>query len=179
MKKILGCSLLTAACVLLSGCATAHADDNKPREGYVNENITVRSGYYTCEEDNSYIHVDGNMIETCNFDYTGWVEREWARTMAELDEEERERQAPNFDMVLENSTELAKEYDALQEFVVYTFPLSTYYPEKSDTTKLVLYYENAKNSGVFNGYDYLEDGTILSRDFIYSYAGEELPEKVD
>lgn len=176
MKKILGYSLLTAACVLLSGCATAKAEDGRPRFGYVNENITVKSGYYTCEEDDSYIHVDGNMIETCNFDYTAWVEREWARTKEELGEEELNRIA-DFNTVLEGSTELAMEFDALQEFVVYTVPISTYYPEKSDLTRLVLDYDSVTSDcGPTGGYEYGEDGSIKSGDIWYHYAGEELPE---
>ncbi len=173
MKKFLGYSLLTAACLMLSGCATAHAEDNKPRHGYVNENITVKSGYYTCEEDDSYIHIDGNMIEFCNFDYRSWVDRLWNEDMATLDEEERAKQAPRYETVVANTIEAAMKSDELQEFVVYTYPLSTYYPEKSDLTKLVLNFDPESNN--YSGYDYNEDGSISSRDVCYTYAGEELP----
>lgn len=135
MKSFLGYSLLTAACVLMSGCVSAHAEDNKPRHSYVNENITVRSGYYTCEEDDSYIHVDGNMIERCNFDYAEDAEKVWNELMEECDEQERERQAPNHDIFIENSVKTKEEFDALKEFVVYTFPLSTYDPIKERSYK--------------------------------------------
>lgn len=180
MKKILAYSLFTAACVLLSGCKAVYASDNRPTSGYINENITVRSGYYTCEEDDSYIHVDGNMIERCNFDYAEDAEKVWNELMEECDEQERERQAPNHDIFIENSVQWAKEFDALQEFVVHTYPLSTYQPEESDITKLVLNYELAKTTGTYSGYDYnAEDGSIQISGYIYCYAGEELPKKAD
>ncbi|MDE7229353.1 MAG: hypothetical protein K2N56_02630 [Oscillospiraceae bacterium] len=177
MKKFLGYSLLTAACILLSGCAAdAHAEDgtNKPRDGYVNEEITVRSGYYTCEEDDSYIHVDGNMIERCNFDSYAWAESLWNKSMEEWDEETREKQAPYHDQAIKNTVELAKESDALQEFVVYTFPWSTYDPEKSDSYTLIPSFD--PDSIVRSGYEYnIIDGSIGISDIVYRYAGEELP----
>lgn len=177
MKKFLGYSLLTTSCVLLSGCVTAKAEDGRPRHGYINENITVQSGYYTCEEDDSYIHVDGNMIECCNFDYYAWAEGLWNESMEKWDEEEREKQAPNHDSVIEFTVNLAKETDALQEFVVYTVPISTYYPEKSDLTRLVPDYDSfTSDCGPTGGYEYGEDGSIKSGDIWYHYAGEELPE---
>lgn len=174
MKSFLGYSLLTAACV------SAHAEDNKPRHSYVNENITVRSGYYTCEEDDSYIHVDGNMIERCNFDYAEDAEKVWNELMEECDEQERERQAPNHDIFIENSVKTKEEFDALKEFVVYTFPLSTYDPKKSDLTRLVLDFEFLhEDRGTTAFYDYNEEDGSIALDHIYYYAGEELPEKAD
>lgn len=175
MKKLLGYSLLTAACIMLSGCAAAHAQDNKPTQGYINENITVKSGYYTCEEDDSYIHVDGNMIERCNVDYYADAENAWNRYLEEFDEEERGKQAEYHDTYVENTAAWAMEFDELQEFVVYTYPLSTFYPEKSDDTTLVLNYESLQESGSYTGYGYNEDGSIERNGHNYYYVGEELP----
>ena len=177
MKKQFAYSLLTAACVLLSGCTSAHAEDNKPRTGYINKDITIRSGYYTCEEDDSYIHVDGNMIERCNFDYYANAEKLWNESMKELDEQEREKQAPNRDTCIENTVESAKEFDSLQVFTVYTFPLSTFNPDKSDITTLVLLPETEFETSSFRGgYRYNDDGSI-GLDNNYYFAGEELPVK--
>lgn len=175
MKKFLGYSLLTAACVLLSGCASsAHAEDNKPRNGYVNEEIIVRSGYYTCEEDDSYIHVDGNMIECCNVDYYANAAKSWDELYAEWDEETREKQLPYYDVFLKNTAELAEEFDALQEFVVYTFPWSTYDPQKSDSHKLIPSFD--PDSSARGGYEYnVVDSSIEIGGIVYRYAGEELP----
>ncbi len=175
MKKFLGYSLLTAACVLLSGCAAAaHAEDDKPRYGYVNEKIIVRSGYYTCEEDDSYIHVDGNMIKLCNFDSYAWAENLWNKSMEEWDEETREKQAPYHDQAIENTVKLAEEFDALQEFVVYTYPVSTYYPERRDSHTLIPSFD--PDSAARNGYGYNDvDGSIETAGRVYYYAGENLP----
>ncbi len=177
MKKSLGYSLLTAACVLLSGCAAAaHAEDdsNKPRDGYVNEEITVRSGYYTCEEDDSYIHVDGNMIERCNVDYYANAEKSWDKLFAEWDEETREKQLPYHEVFLETTAELAEEFDSLQEFAVYTFPWSTYDPEKSDSHTLIPSFD--PDSSAYSGYGYnAADGSITRDNHNYYYAGENLP----
>lgn len=175
MKKTVCLAALAAVCVLLSGCMAVHAADDKPTSGYINENLTVKSGYYTREIDDSYIHVDGNMIELCNLDYYADAEDHWNKLMDSLDAEERERQSPNHDIFIENTVQLAKEFDTLRKFVVYIYPLSTYQPEKSDLTTLVLDYELLKKTGTISGYNYNEDGSISRGELTYYYVGEELP----
>lgn len=80
MKKFLSFVALAASCVFAVGCSTANAEE-KTKTNHINEDITVKSGYYTCAEDDSYIHVDGNKIELCNFDYEADAERSWNETM--------------------------------------------------------------------------------------------------
>ena len=174
MKK-LAYALLTAACVLLSGCSTAHAEDTKPRHGYINRDITIKSGYYTCEEDDSYIHVEGNMIERCNFNYYADAESKWSEAMEKLDEQERERQEKNHDVAIENTVELAKTFNALQEYTVYTIPFSTYSSQFHDVTTLVLLPEAELETNSYRGgYTYNEDGSLYVGHNYY-YVGEELP----
>lgn len=169
MRKSLCLAALAAASVLMTGCVAVHADEVKPTP-HINEDITVRSGYYTCEDNDAYIHVDGNLIELCNFDHEANAEDRWNELMAECDETERERQAPHREEFISNSVEFALEQESLQEFTVYTIPF-----EERDITMLVLNFDFAVEHGTFMGYNYNEDGSISRGELTYYYAGEELP----
>lgn len=166
MKKLLCYFALAASCVFAAGCSTATADV-KTKSDYINEDITVKSGYYTCDEDKSYIHVDGNKIELCNFDYKADAEEAWNNAMATLDEAERDRQASNHDSYIEESIKDAMEQHKLQEFTPYTFV--------SEKTMLVINFEFAHEHGTYTGYIYNEDGSI-SKGNTYRYFGTEEPQ---
>lgn len=169
MKKLLCYFALAASCVFAVGCSTANADV-EPKSDYINEDITVKSGYYTCDEDKSYIHVDGNKIELCNFDYEAYAEEAWNNAMATLDEAERDRQASNHDSYIEESVKGAMEQHKLQEFTPYTFVLA-----EKESTMLVLNFEFAHEHGTYTGYTYNEDGSI-SKGNTYRYSGTEEPQ---
>lgn len=174
MKKILCYAALAVSCALMSGCVEAHAEDPKPRKSYINEDITVKSGYYISDEDDSYIRVDGNMIEVCNFDYENYIEGLWSQSMEQWDEQEREKQASRHDIVLENTTKSMKEQHSFQEYTIYTFPHSD-----KDTTMLVVNFEFAKAHDTYTGYIYDPETETICESYTYQYIGEELPEKAD
>lgn len=150
-----------------SGIATA---DVKTKSDYINEDIIVRSGYYTCDEDKSYIHVDGNKIELCNFDYEADAEEAWNNAIATLDETERSKQASNHDSYIEESIKDAKEQHRLQDFTPYTFVFG-----EKESTMLVINFEFAHEHGTYTGYTYNEDGSIKKGN-IYHYSGTKKPQ---
>lgn len=156
-------------CLALAGCAQAGADDDY--HNYINEDIVLQDGYYTCENDDSFIHIENGKIELCNFDMEADAIKIWDELMGKCDDEERKRQEPHRDEFIENSVNTMKNDFALREFTPVSFP----FPDET-FTMLVWDYEWAQTVGTYTGYDYYDDGSIGKVGNTYYYYGTELPE---
>lgn len=170
MKKILGLALAGIMCTALVGCTTAGADGQGVPLASVDESISLKDGYYTNDNDESYIRIEGNKIELCGVDIDALAEKGWERLNAGIDDAERERQAPHHDSFVKNTAEDAKKTFALQEYTPVTFSL----PDGHKSTVLALNY--VKDSQTYEGYSLKTEDSIVMIGNTYYYYGTELPQ---
>lgn len=163
MKKLLALAGILGA-LMLTGCAlTSAAADGEEKGDIVITEVDLQDGYYLSDKDDSYIHIDGNMIELCGFDIVGRAKTDWE----------------NFDgpkVSLEESIACAKEvFEPLFAWKEFTpIRIVECGENGKDLTLLVVDYEWSKEHGTYTGYLVNEDGTITREGHIYTYNGENL-----
>ncbi len=169
MKKILELALAGIMCVSLAGCMAAGADGQDIPLLSVDKSISLKEGYYTNENDDSYIHIVGNKIELCGADAEADAQEAWEQLMADMNTDEREKQKSNYESFIKNSVEEAQKTYALQEFTPVTFSL----PDGYRSTCLALNY--VEGDKTVAGYSLKSEDTILMGE-TYCYYGTELPQ---
>ncbi len=163
MKRLLALTG-TLGILALSGCAVASADDGKVQGDKVIQEDPA-NGYYTSNNDDSYIHIIDGQIELCNFDID-------ARTI----ENHNNYDGPKASLedALEFSREMFTELFRLQEFTTVSF--TGMGDNGSDFVMLIPDYESAQESGSYNGYVLNPDGTISRMDNIYTFDPDFTPD---
>lgn len=169
MKKLLGLALTGIMCVALAGCATASADGQNSRIISVDESVSLKDGYYTNDNDDTYIRIEGNKMELCGLDYEAYARKSCDELYATFNEEELEKQLPHYEDAVKNTAESLRADCALQEFV----PVTATFPDKKKTLLVLNYVENSQ---AYSGYSLKEDNSIERYDNIYRYYGTELPQ---
>lgn len=169
MKKFLGLALTGIMCATLAGCATANADGQESRLITVDESVSLEDGYYTNDNDDTYIRIEGNKMELCGLDYEAYARKSCEELYATLDKETLEKELPRFEEVVKNTADGLREDCALQEFV----PVTCNLPNKKKTLLVLNYVENSQS---YMGFSLKEDNSIERYDNIYHYYGTELPE---
>ena len=169
MKKLFGLALVGIMCAAFAGCATANADRQGVPLVSVDESISLKDGYYTNDNDESYIRIEGNKIELSGLDIEAYAEKSWEDAIAELDSAERERQLTHRDEYINNTMNDAKATFALQEYTPVTFSLP-------DQKRTVLALNYVKDSQTYEGYSLKSDDSIGMIGNVYHYCGTELPQ---
>lgn len=165
MKRLLALTG-TLGILALSGCAVASADDGKVQGDKVILEDPA-NGYYTSNNDDSYIHIIDGQIELCNYDID-------ARTI----ENHKNYDGPKASLedALEFSRETFTELFRLQEFTTVSF--TGMGDNGSDFILLIPNYESAQESGSYNGYVLNSDGTISRMDNIYTLDPDFTPDSI-
>lgn len=161
MKKLLALAGVLGI-LTLTGCTVASADaDGEEKGDIVITEVDLQDGYYLSDNDDSYIHIEDNMIELCGFDIEGRAAADW-----------EEYDGPK--VSLEESVRSAKEeFEWLFAWKEYTpIRVVEFGDDGGDLIMLVVNYEFASAHGSYTGYIVNDDGTIYREGNTYTYAGE-------
>ncbi len=163
MKRLLALTG-TLGILALSGCAVASADDGRVQGDQVILEDPA-NGYYTSNNDDSYIHIIDGQIELCNYD----IESRAIEDYNNLD-------GPK--VSLEESIKSTREYLTeefkLQEYTPVSFVKMG--EDGTDFDMLVIKYDTAEERGAFTGYGLNPDGTIYKAGNIYTFDPDFTPD---
>lgn len=68
MRKLISYVFIGAICLTLAGCTAANAADDGRETITLADDVILRDGFYLSDNDESYIHIEGDYIELCGYD---------------------------------------------------------------------------------------------------------------